>query len=125
MIVRVMAPRAASAPCPARAGPFFSRALLAVAGHARLGSSRVKRVVLHERTNRGTAETQDEIHFPMARLRETAASGGRIAPELARDRRGRSSEPARNLLQRVALRARQRDLLPLGEREISTGERLR
>src|SRR5580693_8495087 len=58
-------------------------------------------------------------------IREAAASGGGVAPQLSGDCRCHSPEPASDLLHGVALNAKERDLLPLRKREIPTTERLR
>ena len=58
-------------------------------------------------------------------IREAAASGGGVAPQLSGDCRCHSPEPASDLLPGVALNAKERDLLPLRTREITTTERLR
>jgi hypothetical protein len=56
---------------------------------------------------------------------EAAASGSGVAPQLPRDRRRCPAKPPSDLLHGAALRAKERDLLPLREREIPAGERLR
>src|SRR3954454_16515925 len=57
-------------------------------------------------------------------VQATAARGG-VAAQLPRDRRGRPPQPASHLPYLLALRATQRDLLPLRERQIPPAERLR
>src|SRR3954469_12183672 len=57
-------------------------------------------------------------------VQATTARGG-VASQLPRDRRGRPPQPAGHLPYPLALRATQRDLLPLRERQIPPGERLR
>ena len=72
--------------------------------------------------------TSGSLGMPLRRRRtilQAAASRGGIAPQLPRDRRGRPPEPAGDLPHGMALRAKKRDLLPLREREIPPGERLR
>src|SRR4051794_19868579 len=62
----------------------------------------------------GTAS--GSLGVPLRRCRailKTAAPGGGVAPQLSRDRRGRSSKPACNLLHGAALRTKERDLLSL------------
>src|SRR6478672_10361550 len=59
----------------------------------------------------------------MPGTQETAPGGG-VAPQLSRDRRGRSSKPACNRLHGAALRTQERDLLSLRKRKIPAGERL-
>src|SRR3954469_25741462 len=61
----------------------------------------------------GTAS--GSLGVPLRRCRailKTAAPGGGVAPQLSRDRRGRSSKPACNL-HGAALRTKERDLLSL------------
>src|SRR5215212_9517788 len=56
---------------------------------------------------------------------QTAAARGSIAPQLPRDRRRRPPQPAGALAHPVALRAPQRDLLPVREGQVAPGGRLR
>jgi len=56
---------------------------------------------------------------------QPATSGGGVAPQLPGDRRCRPPESASDLLHRVALHAKERDLLSLCKREIPAGERPR
>src|SRR3954462_15411087 len=52
-------------------------------------------------------------------VRQTAAARGGVAAQLARDRGRRALEPAGDLAHPVPLRAPDRDLLPLGKRQIT------
>src|SRR5437879_915820 len=54
-----------------------------------------------------------------ARYWKPTTPGGGVAPQLSRHRRGRSADPAGDLAHPAALGAQQRDLLPLGERQIA------
>src|SRR5918998_3326121 len=56
---------------------------------------------------------------------QTAATRSSIAPQLPRDRRGRSPQPAGDLAHPVALRAPQRDLLSIREGQVPPRGRLR
>src|SRR5262252_5574113 len=68
MIVRVMASHTASAPCPASAGPFFTRASWPWSVNARQVQQQSEaRHTLHHGANCGTAKAQDEVPFPVAR----------------------------------------------------------
>jgi hypothetical protein len=67
MIVRVMASRTASAPCPASADPFLMRASWPWSVAWQGQQQGEARRALHQRANGGTAETHDEIPFPVAR----------------------------------------------------------
>src|SRR3954454_2589977 len=98
VIVRAIAPRTASAPCPARAGPFLVRAsnpwpsMRAVAVHAgQVKQHREPRRALHQRADGGTAQAEDEVALPMTRHgsvsrlgRTLADQDGRINKALAR-----------------------------------------
>src|SRR5438067_242253 len=68
-----MLSRTASAPCPASAGPFFTRASTPCSAIRGKCSSIVnRRRALHQRADRGTVQPQDEVPFPVTRHRPVA-----------------------------------------------------
>jgi len=70
MIVRVIASHTASAPWPGERGAVLDAGLLAVARHARQAQEHGEaRRALDESSDRGAADTQDEIAFPVSRHR--------------------------------------------------------
>src|SRR5215207_5086622 len=56
---------------------------------------------------------------------QPTAAGGCVAPQLTRDRRGGSTEPAPNLLHGMALYPEKRNLLALRQRQIAPGKQRR
>src|SRR5690606_15381638 len=88
MMVRVIASRTASAPCPARAGPFFMRgASPCPAKPGKMQQHREACRTLNQRADRGAAKTKDEVSLPVTRHRAIGRFGGALTDhDLRRDK---------------------------------------
>ena len=129
------------APCPGPS-PILPRSMpAALPGHGRAGNGNAARSdddasqsFLHigaqcrvERKLRRLWAASRSLGMPLGCRRailQPAAAGGCVAPQLTGDRRGRPTEPARDLLHGMALHPKKRDLLALRQREIPPRERL-
>jgi len=77
---------------------------------------------------RGLGSTGRSLRVPWRRRRtvlQAAAAGGGVAPQFAGDCRGRSPDPAGNVLHGAALRSQERDLFAFRKREGAARQRLR
>ena len=120
-ISRAIASRTASAPCPASAGPFFSRGPSPWPGIGGRCSNMVSRVA------RSTGAPMAERFRPRIRspfqcpILQPAAARGRVAPQLPRDGRRRPPQLPGDLPCADALRTQDRKPLPFGKRQVSLG----
>lgn len=124
--------------CPA---PILSPSMAATdPAHRRTGNRRATRVrdhagqpLLHVHAQRLIGDQLGDLRPPRASIGvplrgrravlELSAPCGRVAPQLARDRRRRTAQTAGDLANAFSLRPENRDLLTLGEGEVAARER--